>query len=156
MQEEKILFIKTEMFLLITGLNEQVTPTWGKMNAHQMIEHLTDFFNVSVEKIVFPLMIPEEHLPKYRQFLYNETPFRENTKAPAGVLGDNPLPIRTATFTDAKNILQETVENFFLYFESHPGKTTMHPAFGMLTFDEWVMLHYKHVQHHLRQFRAIA
>lgn len=156
MQEEKIIFIKSEMFLLIDSLSAEVTPLWGKMNSHQMIEHLTDFFNVSLEKIVFPLMVPEEQLPKYRQFLYSDIPFRENTKAPAGVLGDTPLPVRAETLTEAKNQLQETVINFFTYFTAQPGRTSMHPVFGMLTFDEWVMLHYKHVQHHLRQFRALA
>ena len=156
MQEDKIIFIRSEMILLIAPLSEQVTPQWGKMTSHQMIEHLTGFFNVSVAIIIFPLMVPEEHLFKYRQFLYSDTPFRENTKAPAGVLGENPLPVKTTTLADAKNVLKETVENFFLYFKSQPAKTTMHPVFGMLNFDEWVMLHYKHVQHHLRQFKAIA
>lgn len=156
MQEEKIIFLQEEMFSIIDQLHEQAIPVWGIMNSHEMIEHLTDFFNVSVEKIIFPLMIPAEQLPKYREFLYSDKAFRENTKAPAAVLGDIPLPLRAASFAEAKNALKETVAHFIDYFTVQPGKASMHPVFGMLNFDEWVMLHYKHVQHHLRQFGALA
>jgi Protein of unknown function (DUF1569) len=156
MQEDKIIFLQEEMFSLIDQLPEKAKPGWGIMNCHEMIEHLTDFFNVSVEKIIFTLMIPAEQLPKYREFLYSDKAFRENTKAPAAVLGDIPLPLRAASFTEAKNTLKDTVAYFFDYFALQPGKASMHPIFGMLNFEEWVMLHYKHVQHHLRQFAVLA
>ncbi len=154
--EEKSAFLQNEMFGLMQSLSEQSQQLWGKMNAQQMVEHLTDFFNVSVEKIIFPLVTPEEHLPKYREFLYSNKEFKENTKAPAGVLGEEPLPLRTASLQSAKDQLKETVSYFFEYFKKEPAKKTMHPAFGMLNFDEWVMLHYKHVRHHLRQFGFIS
>jgi hypothetical protein len=155
MHEEKILFLKEEMFMLMRPLSEQSPAQWGKMNAQQMTEHLTDFFNVSVEKIIFPLITPPEHLAKYREFLYSDKAFRENTKAPAEVLGEVPLPLRAATLQDAKDKLKKTVEYFFQYFDAEPGKETMHPVFGMLSYSEWLMLHYKHVKHHLRQFNLI-
>lgn len=155
MHEEKLHFLQEEMFTLLGQLTEQSTAQWGKMNAQQMTEHLTDFFNVSVEKIIFPLITPPEHLARYREFLYSEKVFKENTKAPAEVLGEDPLPLRAATLTDAKEKLKKTVEYFFKYFEAEPGKETMHPVFGMLHFSEWLMLHYKHVTHHLRQFNLM-
>jgi len=34
-------------------------------------------------------------------------------------------------------------------------KTTLHPVFGELNFEEWILLHYKHVTHHLKQFGLI-
>jgi oxepin-CoA hydrolase/3-oxo-5,6-dehydrosuberyl-CoA semialdehyde dehydrogenase len=143
------------MFLLIQPISEQSKALWGKMNVQQMLEHLTDFFNVSVEKIIFPLVTPEEFLPKYRQFLYSEKKFKENTKAPEEVLGEEPLPLRSASLQEAKDKLQKTVEYFFHYFETNVDKKTMHPAFGQLNFEEWVLLHYKHVTHHLRQFKMM-
>ncbi|TXH28993.1 MAG: DUF1569 domain-containing protein, partial [Cyclobacteriaceae bacterium] len=36
-----------------------------------------------------------------------------------------------------------------------PAKKTTHPVFGALNFDEWILLHYKHVTHHSRQFGLI-
>ena len=155
MGNEKFIFVREKMFLLLQNLTEKSEASWGKMNAVQMVEHLNDFFNVSIVKLVFPLITPEEYLPRYREFLYSEKEFKENTKAPSAVLGELPLPIRAASLGAAKEQLEETVTAFFYYFEKDPIKKTMHPVFGMLSFDEWIMLHYKHVKHHFRQFNLI-
>lgn len=155
-QEEKTGFLKTNSFELIAQLEEHKQPTWGKMNAQQMVEHLNDFYNVSIEKIIFALTVPVEHLPKYREFLFSDKPFRENTKAPETVLGEEPLPIRTQSLAAAKTQLQQTVNDFFQFFAPEPTKTTTHPVFGPLNFEEWVLLHYKHVTHHLKQFELMS
>lgn len=153
--DEKSLFIREGSFRLLTEFTEQTSPAWGKMDARQMLEHLKDFFDVSTERIVFPLSTPAEHLPKYMEFLYSEKPFRENTKAPASVLGEEPLAWRAASFQLALSRLKESVDYFYEYFEKAPGLKTVHPVFGPLTFAEWIMLHYKHVTHHLKQFQLL-
>ena len=122
------------------------------MNAQQMLEHVNDFYEVSTGKLQFALTTPEEHLPKYKEFLYSDKPFRENTKAPETVLGDKPLPMRTPSLEAAAAQLQNTVAEFF---ESKPRPTTIHPVFGPLSFDEWILLHYKHVTHHWNQFELL-
>ena len=152
MLKEKLRFIQEEMFLLLQNITAETKPVWGKMNAQQMLEHVADFFNVSDEKIVFALVTPEEHLPKYKDFLYSDKEFRENTKAPENVLGEEPLPLRKASVEAAKDHLKKSVEEFISYFDTDSEKKTMHPVFGLLNFEEWVLLHYKHVRHHLRQF----
>lgn len=150
--KEKARFLRTTSFESINQLAVAKQPHWGKMSAQQMLEHLNDFYEISIQKWVFELAVPEAHLPKYKAFLYSPQPFRENTKAPKTVLGDHPLPLRTASLDAAKAQLQLTVEEFFHFFETQPNKTTTHPVFGSLHFEEWVLLHYKHVSHHLRQF----
>lgn len=152
MQQEKSAFLKNDMFSLFESLSSSTKNNWGKMNAQQMLEHLTDFFEVSTEKIIFELSVPEEHLPKYKAFLYSDKEFRENTKAPENVLGEEPHDLKNPDVTTALNSLRNAVDDFFIYFDENPGKTSLHPAFGLLNFDEWVLLHYKHVTHHLRQF----
>jgi oxepin-CoA hydrolase/3-oxo-5,6-dehydrosuberyl-CoA semialdehyde dehydrogenase len=150
MSNEKISFLSDELIPLINKLTGDEKGKWGKMNAQQMVEHLSGFFKVSTQKIQFPLTTPAEHLPKYKEFLMSDKPFRENTKAP--VLPEDPLPLRFSTMKDAVNELSESVNDFFDFFKDDPSKTTLHPAFGELNFDEWVQLHHKHVSHHLRQF----
>lgn len=140
------------MCLRLNDLAVGSTALWGKMNAQQMVEHVAAFFNVSTEKIQFDLVTPEEQLPKYREFLYSDKEFRENTKAPATVLGEDPLPLRYPSLEIAKEKLQHAVMYFISYFENAPGKKTLHPVFGLLNFEEWVLLHYKHVVHHYKQF----
>ena len=153
--EEKSLFISKAAFQLLEQLSGHTPAAWGKMDARQMLEHLKDFFDVSTERIIFPLTTPEEHLPKYREFLYSEKPFRENTKAPTSVLGEEPLAWRSESFEAALSQLKESVDHFYQYFGTAPGIQTIHPVFGSLNFEEWIMLHYKHVMHHLKQFNLL-
>ena len=148
-------FISSEQFHYLQQLHADALPKWGKMNAQQMVEHLIDFVDLSVEKIQFPLSVPEVDLPKYKAFLMSDKQFRENTKAPANVLGENPMPIKYDSLHSAINQLRDSVANFFAFFKENPGKKTLHPAFGWLNFEEWLVLHFKHISHHLRQFELI-
>lgn len=152
MDNNKLEFITAGALTKMAALREDTPARWGVMNAQEMTEHLADFFDVSTEKIKTKLYTPEEHLPRYMEFLMSEKPFRENTKAPAELLGETPLPLRFATLEEAKNNLQRSVSDFNNYFKNDENKRTLHPAFGMLNYDEWVRLHYKHVVHHLNQF----
>lgn len=152
MQEEKLAFIKNDLFSLLNALPADTNANWGKMNAQQMVEHLAAFFNVSTEKIKFDLVTPEEHLPKYKEFLLSDKQFRENTKAPVNVIGEEPLPLQYQSYKEALEKLHEAVEHFETYFKNASGKKTIHPVFGPLNFDEWVLLHNKHITHHLKQF----
>ena len=148
--EIKRKFLEDQFISLIRKIDPSASPRWGKMNAQQMVEHISAFFRVSTDKLKFSLAIPQELLPKYRAFLLSEKEFRENTKAP--VLPEEPLPLRYATIEEAIIDLEKQVNNFFKYFEDDPEQKTLHPAYGELNFEEWVQLHHKHVKHHLKQF----
>ncbi len=152
MNEEKRSFLEFGVLPALTNLSTDTPAGWGKMNAQQMLEHLQDFFNVSIEKKLYALVTPEEQLPLYRQFLYSDKKFRENTKAPPEIIGEEPLSARTSSIEEAKQQLQQAINDFFKYFKDQPGKQTIHPVFGSLNFEEWILLHHKHVTHHCRQF----
>ncbi len=153
MISKKIDFLQNEFVILFSNLGGTEKGKWGKMNSQQMIEHVSAFFKVSTGKIHFPLSTPTEHLPKYKEFLLSDKEFRENTKAP--VLPEEPLPLHYSTIQEAMNELKKSIADFFNYFKNDPFKTTLHPAFGELNFDEWVQLHHKHVTHHLKQFSLL-
>jgi len=152
MDEQKLSFIKNDFFKLLSTVKEDTKAGWGKMNAQQMLEHVSAFYKVSAGKIKFDLVTPEEHLPKFKEFLLSDKQFRENTKAPVNVIGEEPLPLRYRSYDEALTKLHESVKEFEDHFKDDPGKTTTHPVFGPLNFEEWILLHYKHVTHHLRQF----
>ena len=152
MDEQKLKFITAESIPLFKKLTTDSLGKWGKMNAQQMLEHVAAFFYVSTEKIKFDLVTPVEHLPKYKEFLLSDKEFRENTKAPVTVIGEEPMPLRYATMDEALENLEESIEYFESFFKDDAEKRTMHPVFGELNFEDWVLLHYKHVTHHLRQF----
>jgi oxepin-CoA hydrolase/3-oxo-5,6-dehydrosuberyl-CoA semialdehyde dehydrogenase len=150
MTVEKSSFLKNDFIPLIKKLKGDDKGNWGKMNTQQMVEHVADFFKVSTGKIYFPLTTPAEHLPKFKEFLWSDKEFRENTKA--AVLPEEPLPLRTSNMQEAITNLEMDIISFFEFFKDDPAKTTLHPAFGELNFEEWIQLHHKHVVHHLKQF----
>ncbi len=150
--KEKLSFIENDFLLLQKNISADTVANWGKMNAQQTVEHLIDFFKVSTEKIKFDLVTLEEHLPKYREFLFSDKQFRENTKAPLNVIGEDPMPLRYSTYEEAIAKLHKAIGEFVEYFKNDPLKLTVHPVFGPLNFEEWILLHYKHCRHHLRQF----
>lgn len=145
-------FVMKEYLPLLKNLQAETTGNWGKMNAQQMVEHVATFFNVSAGNIKFELVTPVEYLPKYREFLFSDKEFRENTKAPTNVIGEEALPLRFASMDEALENLTKSITAFENYFKEDAEKITLHPVFGELNFEEWVLLHYKHVMHHARQF----
>jgi len=155
MPEEKLEFITRKFVPLLQSLPSDTMGKWGKMNAQQMVEHVAGFFMVSTEKYKFPVVTPVEHLPKYKEFLLSDKEFRENTKAPAGVVPDEPRSTTKASMGEALDELQQEIDHFVQYFKYNPGAKTAHPVFGELDFDEWVLLHFKHVTHHAKQFGVL-
>jgi hypothetical protein len=152
MDAAKLDFIEHGFISLVSNLPVNTVAKWGKMNAQQMVEHLTGFFKVSSNKINFPLVSPSEHLPKLKAFLHSDKEFRENTKAPTSVIGEEPLPTRSNNMEEAVAALEQSIEEFIDHFEGDAYKTTLHPVFGELNFEEWILLHYKHLVHHAKQF----
>lgn len=152
MLQEKEQFINETFPALLQQANSDITPKWGKMDFHQMLEHVADFFQVSTQKQHYPLVSPPEHMPKLKEFLMSDKPFRENTKAPTSIIGEEPLPYRYASVDEAMQEVIAEVNYFFQLYADEPEMTAVHPVFGELNYEEWVRLHYKHVTHHLRQF----
>ncbi len=155
MDIEKINFLTKGSLEKIDALTEDTKAIWGVMNAQEMVEHLADFYDVSTKKIKVELVTPEEQLPRYMEFLMSDKLFKENTKAPATLIGEKPLPLRYASLNEAKKHLQKAITDFTEYFTENTERKTLHPVFGQLNFDEWVKLHYKHVVHHLNQFSLL-
>ena len=152
MNSEKLQFLMVESLHVINNFTGENKNGWGVMNTQEMIEHLGDFYNVSAEKTKVKLYTPEEQLPLYKTFLLSDKLFRENTKAPVELIGEKPAPLKFSTLAEAKENLNNAVKDFVGYFKNNEAAKTLHPVFGHLNFDEWVLLHYKHVIHHLKQF----
>ena len=150
----KASFLQHNLLDFIIALPEDRSPAWGVMNAHQAIEHLALIFDISSTRRQYDLVTPEEYLPKFIAFLRSDKVFNENTKAPENLIGEEPLPLETLDIVVAKEKLRESVKNFFDYFKDNPNAVTVHPTFGPLGFADWILLHYKHATHHMRQFGA--
>jgi len=143
-------FLKSEYTKKLAELDINAERKWGKMNVQQMIEHMSEYVRIGCGKDVQPLQTPEEHLPKYREFLVSEKPFKENT--PNSLLSNTPAAVTRASKEHAIEELQSELDNFFNVFEKDSTQKVTNPFFGELDYDMSVQLLHKHAWHHLRQF----
>ncbi len=72
---------------------------------------------------------------------------------PSGLVQQAPL--KFTTMQEAEDDLKQQIKLFADKFSSGEIVTSQHPVFGDLNFEEWVLLHYKHILHHARQFGLI-
>jgi Protein of unknown function (DUF1569) len=124
------------------------TPRWGKMNAGQMMAHcqapLDFYFSEKKMKRAFVGYL-FGRMAKKR--LFSDKPWAKNLPtAKAFVVTGH------RNFEEERKRLIELVNRF-----SNEGYTVVsstHPFFGRLSAQEWALLAYKHLDHHLQQFGA--
>lgn len=144
------IYNKTDNDIFISRINN-LTPEskalWGKMTVDQMLSHCQapmDFaFGDGTIKANF-LMRLLGRMVKGKMLKSNE--FRKNSPTA-------PSFIRTGTydFEEVKKGLIERI-NRFSDLGHKAIKTTKHPFFGEMTYDEWSQLQTMHLNHHLQQF----
>ena len=76
---EKANFLRNKFIPKLTTISEVTVPLWGKMNLHQMIEHMSYSFRQANGREEYSIITPEEHIPRMQAFLESDKPFRENT-----------------------------------------------------------------------------
>lgn len=143
-------FLRNEFTKLLAGIDPGIVPHWGKMNVHQVVEHMADSFRIANGKDVKDCIAPPEQVARMQAFIMSDKPFRENTPNPQ--MPDEPADVRFEDVDDSLGELQMEINDFFDVFEQDKHKIITNPFFGDLDFEQWVQLLYKHAVHHLRQF----
>ncbi|MDP5171374.1 MAG: DUF1569 domain-containing protein [Bacteroidia bacterium] len=144
-------FLTEEVPRLLETLTPNATRYWGKMSPQHMVEHVAGLFVLSTKpNHEQPIFIPEDKFSKAVAWLWTDKAFRQNTKAP--IMPDEPLPLRFADLAEAKEKFGISLNRFYEFFLPNIDLKVVHPAFGPLNGTEWQRFHYKHVQHHFRQF----
>ena len=146
-------FIRDEMPALYAQLKADQAGRWGKMNGQQMVEHMTDFIQLSAGKYTIQPVHSPEITQKSYSFMMSEKPFRENTKNP--LLPETPEPAACADMEEAIGELRKAIAAFFAAYESRPDLRNLNPIFGNLNYKEQVHLLHKHGMHHARQFGLV-
>ena len=132
----------------IAQLTPQHSPEWGKMNAAQAAAHCaiamewavgdTRPKRMFIGRILAPIVRPK--------LLGTEEPMRRNSPTTKELI-----------IADQRDLTKECTRLTGLidrFATSGPAACTTHPHtfFGSLTPDQWAILMYKHLDHHLRQF----
>ena len=131
-------------------LRPETRARWGRMNAHQMVCHLSDSFQLALGAKTASEDITFLSRTGIRWFALH-TPLRWPKGAPTRpemdqFRGGTP-PVEFAGDAEAlAGVIQE--------FAGRPRSYSFarHPVFGELTEWEWMRWGYLHVDHHLRQF----
>ena len=138
--------INTAFIERINKLTPSTPALWGKMNVSQMLAHCqvpiqVAFGELNTKGGLIALLFGRMAKKK----LVNDQPFERNlpTMREAKIKNDR-------GFDTEKAALIGLVKRF----TTGPDVLTKkpHPFFGPLTVEEWNILQYKHLDHHLRQF----
>lgn len=143
-------FLRNEYIINLSAIDPAKKPIFGKMNVHQMIEHMDYSFQQAAGLHDVKALYNEEITSKSYRFMMSELPFKDNT--PNQLLPDEPANPTYSTIEESIDALKKSIELFFKTFENNQEKRNLNPFFGNLNFEEWVQLLHKHATHHLRQF----
>jgi len=147
---DKKKFLKEDLTNLYATLSPEAKGKWGKMNAQQMVEHMSYSFRVANGKHPEKPAYNPEITQKSYAFMMTEKPFRENT--PNQLVPDEPPVWKNKNMKDAIGELQFEIDDFFKVYSGKPDLRIINPFFGNLNFEEQVQLLHKHATHHARQF----
>jgi hypothetical protein len=123
---------------------------WGKMYPAQMLAHCSLGLEMAAGEIRPPRAFIGRILgPVVKLIAFREgEPFRRNSPTSKELLIED-----DRDFEAERKRLSGLIDRFAV---AGPSGCTSHPHafFGSLTPDQWAVLMYKHLDHHLRQFGA--
>jgi hypothetical protein len=138
---------REELRRILSVLEPDAVPLWGKMKPQQMVEHLVDQVQWTNGKKITTCDRPPEEAEKGKQkMIYTDAEIPKNI-----FLEDLPVHYLYADIPAAIDQLMVELDDFDQYFKL-PGITAIHGGFGPMTYQEWIIWHGKHFGHHLRQF----
>jgi hypothetical protein len=133
----------------IDKLRPDATAQWGKMNVSQMLAHCQPPMQVGLgEKQLKQSLVGKLFGRIAKKQMLTEIPFKKNLPTDASFVVKD-----ARDFEKEKQLLKIFVQRF-----AEADTTAMvqrrHSFFGKMTRDEWGVLTWKHLDHHLRQFGA--
>lgn len=139
----------TELKSRIAQLRADSPRQWGKMDVPQAVAHMSVAFEAALGDVDVPRLFMGRLVGGFvkRSVLSNDAPFMKNAPtAPSYIVADQ------RELDRERQRLLTLIDRF----AAGPSVCTTkpHAFFGPLTPDEWAILMYKHVDHHLRQFGA--
>jgi hypothetical protein len=122
-------------------------PQWGSLDAPRMMCHLNDSLGAGLGKLEVPRKGPAafRHFPLKHLAIY-VVPMPKNAKAPKELLARSP-----ADFAEERRQLLQGMEQMAAMPKSAGPE---HFLLGAMSYDQWNILNWKHIDHHLRQFGA--
>jgi Protein of unknown function (DUF1569) len=133
----------------LAQLAPSASRQWGKMDAAQMMEHCARALEVGTgETPRTQALIGKIFAPFVRKSLLGDKPFGKNSPTDPTFVVHDPKD-----FEAAKKRLAGLIDRFAAAGPASAGAQT-HSFLGRMSGEEWAVMMYKHLDHHLRQFGA--
>lgn len=131
----------------LSKLSTKSPRQWGTMNVGQMLRHIDIAYKNAIGEIRVAKnpMAFFVSLKPVKWLMIQGLPFQKNLPT-AKEYKSTPNVDFGAAYDTFLNTFDRITR------ESRTLKFVEHPIFGRLTFDEWGILLYKHLDHHLKQF----
>ncbi|MGE0594258.1 MAG: DUF1569 domain-containing protein [Vicinamibacterales bacterium] len=127
------------------ALAPEAPRRWGRMDAPLMLAHLTDALRMATGDLSIAPRGGPLSWPPVRHAIIHWLPFPKGAPTAPELLSR-----AAADFDEERRQLAVLLERV-----AAPGHTFgAHPAFGTLSREDWGVLIYRHMDHHLRQFGA--
>ena len=137
----------TGIVMRIARLKPIDKAEWGKMNVAQMLAHCKAPLEVALgDRNLKHSLIGWLFGKIAKKQMLKDKPFKQNMPtAPSFVVKDK------RSFADEQDQLLTLIRRFS---EADPESIVarVHPFFGKMSINEWGVLQWKHLDHHLRQF----
>ena len=134
---------------ILENLDEKKSASWGKMTPQRMLEHLSDCIFMSCGIGNHELLIPEEKIKGMQAFLISDKEMPQNIQVP---FAKENTPLRNSDLELALDEFTMSWVDFEEMYSEDPNKTALHPYYGNLNYEQWLLLHAKHFTHHFTQF----
>lgn len=134
---------------ILENLDEKKSASWGKMTPQRMIEHLSDCIYMSCGIGNHELLIPEEKIKGMQAFLISDKEMPQNIQVP---FAKENTPLRNTDIELALDEFTMAWVDFEEMYSEDSKKTELHPYYGNLNYEQWLLLHSKHFTHHFSQF----
>ena len=137
---------------ILKNLDEKKSASWGKMTPQRMIEHLSDCIYMSCGIGNHELLIPEEKIKGMQAFLISDKEMPQNIQVP---FAKENTPLRNTDIELALDEFTMAWVDFEEIYSEDSKKTALHPYYGNLNYEQWLLLHSKHFTHHFTQFGLV-
>lgn len=143
--------VSNEVTARLGKLGPQSERQWGKMTLPQMLAHCSAGFQWATgdtvpENGALPMRLMGRLVKP--MVLRNDDPMRRNSPTAKSL-----IVVETRDLDEERDRLSRLIARFAANGPAGCTKNP-HPFFGKMAPDEWAILMYKHLDHHLRQFGA--
>jgi hypothetical protein len=138
---------RKEISRRVASLRPDAQRQWGKMTVDKMLAHIADGLRSAVGELpVKPKNTPLRFAPARYLVLY-WLPFPKGAPTAPELIERQPESIE-----EELRAVQELLEKFAA--KDPQAQWPEHAAFGKMSGQDWGVLQYRHLDHHLRQFNA--